>query len=329
MKKRSVILLTVVLLGLVVLVAGCRPTKSGAGKEEDGNLSGTVRVSGAWALYPMAIKWAEEFQAINPDVRVDISAGGAGKGAADALGGLVDIGMVSRDITPQEEARGALAVAVTRDAVVPVINGANPVVAKGLAQTGIKRSVFEDLWINERKLTWGEIAGTDDRTQVRVYTRSDACGAAESWAKYLGGREQEDLRGTGVFSDPGLTEAIAKDVNGIGYSNLNYAYDHETGLPISGLFVVPIDVNENGRVDPDEDLGTKAKAVRAIASGTYPAPPARDLYFLAKGEFKGAAKAFVEWILTDGQKYVGEVGYIELSQEQLKLELSKLEGKDE
>ena len=63
-------------------------------------LQGTIRVSGAWALYPMMVRWGEEFRKIHPKVRVDISAGGAGKGIADALAGLVDIGMVSR--SPQK-----------------------------------------------------------------------------------------------------------------------------------------------------------------------------------------------------------------------------------
>ena len=64
--------------------------------KSDGSLEGTVTLSGAFALYPLANKWAEEFQKIHPDVRFNISAGGAGKGVADALSQAVDIGMVSR-----------------------------------------------------------------------------------------------------------------------------------------------------------------------------------------------------------------------------------------
>ncbi len=69
-------------------------------------LSGNVTLSGAWALYPMALKWAEEFQKVHPKVRVDIQAGGAGKGIADALAGIVDFGMVSREIQPAETQTG-------------------------------------------------------------------------------------------------------------------------------------------------------------------------------------------------------------------------------
>ncbi len=288
----------------------------------ESKLKGTIKVSGAWALYPMMVKWGEEFQKVHPDVRVDISAGGAGKGVADALAGLVEIGMVSRDIRPEEVAKGGVYVPVVKDAVFPVISQSNPV-AQVLLQKGLKKQTFIDLWIAEKPLTWGEIAGTSNTAKVSVYTRSDACGAAETWAKYLG-KAQEDLLGVGVYGDPGLAEAVKKDPLGIGFNNLNFAYDVKTGAPISGLQIAFIDVNENGKVDPEENLSNKQKAIDAIIAGIYPSPPARDLFLLTKGGFKGLSNALVRWILTDGQNYVDETGYIRLAPAQIKEALSKL-----
>jgi phosphate transport system substrate-binding protein len=288
------------------------------------SLEGKIKVSGAWALYPMMVRWAEEFGKINPKVRMDISAGGAGKGAADAISGLVDIGMVSREIKPEEIRQGASFLPVVKDAVFPTMNGENPVFTKGLAEKGMRKKTFIDLWINGTPLTWSEIVGGESKDKVQVYTRSDACGAAETWAQYLGGKQQEDLKGVGVYGDPGLAEAVRKDRNGIGYNNLNYAYDAKTDLPISGLQVIPIDINENGTVDPEEDLKTKSRAVQAVSSGLYPSPPARDLYLLSKESFKGLAREFVRWILTDGQKYVDEMGYIKLTNKQIDEALQKV-----
>jgi phosphate transport system substrate-binding protein len=296
-------------------------------KEADGTnvLNGTVRVSGAWALYPMMVKWGEEFGKVHPKVRVDISAGGAGKGVADALANLVDIGMVSREVNPEEVKKGGFFIPAVKDAVFPVLNQDNPVFEKSLVSKGVKKKTFIDLWINERTMTWGEIAGTHNNDKVRVYTRSDACGAAETWASYLGGKNQEDLKGVGVYGDPGVADAVKKDALGIGYNNLNYAFDAKTGLPVAGLQVVSIDVNENGKVDPGEGLKTKEDALKAVASRVYPSPPARDLYLITKGKFKGPAKTFIKWILTDGQKFVDEVGYIKLSDAQIQEALKKLE----
>jgi len=160
---------------------------------------------------------------------------------------------------------------------------------------------------------------------ISVYTRSDACGAAETWANYLGNYHQEDVRGTAVYGDPGVAEAVKKDALGIGYNNLNYAYNMDTGTPLAGLRVIPIDLNENSRIDEDEDFyGSKVELVQAIATGHYPAPPARDLYLVTKDEFTGIAREFVGWVLTDGQQYAGEVGYVGLAREKIEGELNKL-----
>jgi len=118
---------------------------------------------------------------------------------------------------------------------------------------------------------------------------------------------------------------VKRDVYGVGYNNLNYAYDAKTGLPVSGIQVIPVDVNENGKVDTNEDLSTKEKAIKAVVSGVYPSPPARDLYLITKEKFKEPSKTFVKWILTDGQKYVSEVGYIKITQKQINEHLKKLE----
>jgi len=287
------------------------------------NVKGTIRISGAWALYPMMVKWSEEFRKINTNVRIDVSAGGAGKGIADALNGMVDIGMVSRDIRPEEIKPGTTYVPVVKDAVFPTISANNPVM-KDIIRRGIKKKTFIDLWILGKPLTWGELSGTDKKNVVQVYTRSDSCGAAETWAHYLG-KKQEDLKGVGVYGDPGLADAVKRDVYGVGYNNLNYAYDAKTGLPVSGIQVIPVDVNENGKVDTNEDLSTKEKAIKAVVSGVYPSPPARDLYLITKEKFKEPSKTFVIWILTDGQKYVSEVGYIKITQKQINEHLKKLE----
>ena len=297
-----------------------RPASSGVNV----SLEGTVRISGAWALYPMMVKWGEEFRKVYPKVKVDISAGGAGKGVADALAGLVSVGMVSREITPEEVKAGAFYIPVVKDAVFPMMSEENPVFQKGLSEKGMKKGTLIDLWIKGKELTWGEIAGSNLKHKIHVYTRSDSCGAAETWAQYLEGKKQEDLQGIGVYGDPGLAEAVRKDPLGIGYNNLNYAYDFKTGLPPAGLRIVPVDLNGNGKLDPEEDLRTKNRAIQAIAAGIYPSPPARDLYLLTKGNVKGLTKDFIRWILMDGQKYVEEIGYIRLTKAQVDSALKKL-----
>jgi phosphate transport system substrate-binding protein len=289
-------------------------------------LKGQLSISGAFALYPMTVKWAEEFRKINPDVRIDISAGGAGKGIADALSGMVEIGMVSREIYPEEIKKGAFPVAVTKDAVVAVISEANPALQDILSK-GLRKDAGNNVWISGKYTTWAQAFGVKGTSPIHIYTRSDACGAAEMWAKYFG-KKQEDLLGVGVFGDPGLAQAVKRDPLGIGFNNIGYAYDAKTKLQVKGLRVVPLDLNNNGKIDEDENFYSSMNdLIAAIAAGKYPSPPARELFFVCKGNPKGnkVIQAFIKWVLTDGQKYVHEAGYIDLPKEKITGELKKLE----
>ena len=285
--------------------------------------STSVTISGAFALYPMMTRWAEEYQKIHPEVRFDISAGGAGKGMADALAGAVDIGMVSRDITSDEEAKGAFWVAVTKDAVFVTINQDNPV-KDDLLKIGVTQETLQKIFVTSEIKTWGEVVNKPEITdEIHVYTRSDACGAAEAFAKYLG-KKQEDLLGIGVYGDPGVSDAVAKDLYSIGFNNLNYAYDTSSGKPVNGILVLPIDVNGNQTIDPEEQLDNKEQAVQAVALNHYPSPPARMENLVTKGKPTGIVAQYIQWILSDGQKYVGEAGYVQLPQDLLDQNLQKI-----
>jgi len=288
-------------------------------------IKGTISLSGAWALYPMAVKWAEEFRKTNPGVRIDISAGGAGKGITDALTNMVDIGMVSREIYPEEMKKGAYPIAVTKDAVVAVVNASNPAL-EAIMSKGLKREAGNNIWITGMYKTWSQAFGSKGSAPIHTYTRSDACGAAEVWAKYYG-KKQEDLLGSGVYGDPGLALAVKKDPLGIGYNNIGYAYDSKTKKQIAGIRVVPLDINGDGRITPDENFyDSMDQLINAIADGKFPSPPARELYLVTNGKpQKEVVKKFLAWILTDGQKFVNEAGYITLSKESISKEIKKLQ----
>ena len=293
-----------------------------AGSEKP--LKGAVSLSGAWALYPMVVQWGEAFTKLHPGVRFDISAGGAGKGVTDALSGAVDLGMVSRDLHPAEVEKGAWWVTTVKDAVVPVVSAANPLLSD-LLRHGADRKALASVWITQETGSWEALLGRSGNTPLRAYTRSDSCGAAETWAKFLADKPQEDLKGVGVFGDPGLLAAVSKDPGGIGFNNLNFAYDPTTRKPAEGIRVLPLDANGNGVIDPAEDFyGDRESVMAAIADGRYPSPPARRLHLVAKSRPTGVVAEFLRWVITDGQKMAADAGYIPLAPAEQERELAKL-----
>ncbi|MDD5150250.1 MAG: extracellular solute-binding protein [Flavobacterium sp.] len=309
--------LSIVAVLLLVLVNAS--TTKVAAQELKGNIS----ISGAFALYPITVKWAEEFKKLHPGVKIDIQAGGAGKGITDVLSKVTDIGLVSRDLNAAENKKGAFPVAVTKDAVIPTISSASPY-RKVLYERGVRKDAFNNIFITGKYKTWNAI-GFKSEAPIHVYTRSDAAGAAETWAKYFG-KKQEDLLGVAVFGDPGLAQAVKRDPNGIGFNNIVYIYDMKTNKATNGVVPVPIDLNNNGKLDPDENFyGTVDELIAAIVAGKYPSPPARDLYYVTVGKPSNPiVKEFIKYILTTGQQYVTEAGYIKFSKEKLGKELEKV-----
>ncbi len=265
---------------------------------------GTIAISGAWAIYPTAVAWAENFQKRHPQAKIDVSAGGAGKGAAEAISGLVDIGMVSREPDKTEIEKGIMPIYMLHDAVFPVASANNPAL-DDLLKKGVDKNTWTGIYIKGSITSWDDVVGKELSKNIHVYTRSDACGAAASWAGYMG-KKQEDLKGVGIYGDPGLLDAATKDPLGIGFSNFSYVFTSQ-GSVVKGAILVPIDSNANGIADPDEVYNDRASAIDAIRKGAYPAT--RKNYFFVKGKPRGLVKEFIEFALSEeGTKIVDETG---------------------
>ena len=302
-----------------------------------GQQKNTIIITGADALVPIMQIWADQYMKLYPNVNITVSGGGAGKGVTDALSGASNIGMVSRELKSTEISQGVFYVAAVRDAVVVVVNEHNPVkdilLAKGLTKQQL-RDIFtsKTLTTSRSVKTWGQLVNVTNVTDpIVVISRTDSAGSADTFAKYLGNFVQQNLTygaDSNVQGDSGVRGAILNQTNNagndrIGYNNLNTAYNMKTKLPYPGLVVVPYDLNGDGILEANESFyGNTTVLVHAIETGMMPTPPAKDNYLVTKGNFTGATKDFVTWILssTGGQLYIASTGYCQLPAAELTLQ---------
>ena len=173
MKKRFSII-SVALFAFIINFNGI-PAKAPSHINSPKTIS--ISFSGAFALYPLVQTWAAEYNKTHPDVRFDIQAGGAGKGLTDCLGGAVDVGMFSRELTDAEKAKGVWSLALCKDAVIPTMNAKSPFL-KQLQIRGVKKAEFNSIFVDRSISTWGDLLGTNNTKRINVYTRADAAGAA-------------------------------------------------------------------------------------------------------------------------------------------------------
>lgn len=297
----------------VLALAGC--TGSGGGSSD------AVRISGGVGPLPMVEVWADIYSD-QTDTTFDISGGGTGVGVSDLFNEQVDVAMMGRDPFEEEVDRGLFAVPMLVDTVVGTINEDNPVYDE-IRENGLTREDVEAIFTKEIT-NWGDLVDADVDEEITVYGRSDASAAYKQWGDFLGGEddaytesELEDLADANHNGDQAVAEAIGRNPNAISLNNINYVYSLGSGELEGPVRPVPLDRDGNGLSAEEDFYDTRDEFLAAVEAGDYPAPPAREMYLASNGGFEGEAYDFVEWVLTDGQQYVRENGYVPLEDERL------------
>lgn len=88
---------------------------------------GTVKVGGSSSVSPVMEKLAEEYEKLNPDVNIEVSASDSSTGMSATAEGTLDIGLASRDIKQSEKEKGLNATAIAKDGIAVIINHKNTV----------------------------------------------------------------------------------------------------------------------------------------------------------------------------------------------------------
>lgn len=242
----------VAVFALAVVSGGCR-------REDQRS---PVSVIGSTSIQPFAELLAQEYEKKYPDRKVDVQGGGSTAGLQAVASGLADIGMCSRELSP-EEAGEFTAVAIARDGLAIVVNRENPVGSLSVEQI---RGIFSG-----RIRRWQEVGGTDE--PIRVITREESSGTRDCFV-HLVMRDEKISREALVQESSGaVKELIQGNPGAIGYISL--------GLVGKELKAVLVDGVEP---TPEKVLEGRYKLVR-------------PLLFVTKGPAAPKAKDFIDFVL--------------------------------
>lgn len=95
------------------------------GAYEGGGVSGEVNLSGSSSVTPVMQKLAEEYMKLNKDVTINVQQSDSTTGVTDAIKGISDIGMASREVSEEELAQGIEAKAIALDGIAVIVNNNN------------------------------------------------------------------------------------------------------------------------------------------------------------------------------------------------------------
>jgi phosphate transport system substrate-binding protein len=262
-----------------------------------GQSTSVIRITGTRLAYPLFQKWADEYTKLHPGVKFVVS-----KTPADSA----DLLIVSHSLGKSDVKADQTPFVVTRYVQLPVVNSRRDDVA-ALRSKGFDDSAFRQVYFP------GGGKGPS-LYSFTVYKRQQPACASIAFANHFG-NEQKDIKGVGVTGDDrDLLAAVKRDPSGISYNNLGFLYDLGSRKPVDSIAIIPIDLNGNGRVDADENIyGSLDEVINFVEKTHHPKIPLENVnVLLRKGGHNRDVVSFLQWIVTKGQQYNHEYGFINL-----------------
>ncbi|HIT70241.1 MAG TPA: substrate-binding domain-containing protein [Candidatus Aphodomonas merdavium] len=105
---------------------GYIPIDEDAATYEPSVATGKVVVAGSSSVSPVMEKLQEAYQAINPDVTIELQQSDSSTGMTSAIDGSCDIGMASRELKESELEKGLVPVVIAMDGIAVIVNNDCP-----------------------------------------------------------------------------------------------------------------------------------------------------------------------------------------------------------
>lgn len=266
-----------------------------------------IYISGTKFTYPLIEKWISEYQKVYPDARIRLQTN-------KVLGKAIDstnLRVVAHTLTQEELKQDEVYFQVGKFALLPVISDRNLVAKKefrkGLKQDDLKKVFFIDA---------NNVLNDDPKKpNYTVYTRTTQSCSTIAFANHFG-LQPAEIKGKKINGeDQYLLSAVQKDTTGITYNNLGYVFDLTSRLPVKGISILPIDLNENGKIDKNEQIYDNLDAITQYLENnqeTKAIPEDYVSFVVNRNQKNEALRQFINWVIADGQKYNHSYGFLNI-----------------
>lgn len=295
-----------------------------------------INGAGSTFIYPAITKWFDVYSKSNPDVQFNYQAIGSGGGIKQVTSKTVDFGATDGPMTQDQMTQ-----APGRIYHIPMVMGAVvlsynlPGVKTGLKLTG---DILADIYLgkitkwNDSRITSINPGVSLPDQDIVVVHRSDGSGTSFIFTDYLSSVSSEWKgkvgkgtsvnwpKGLGGKGNEGVSGLVKQTPGGLGYVELAYAKQNDLPYAFlqnkSGNFIEPT-INStskaaDGAMIPDD---LRFSIVNSSNPDAYPIAGTTWLLIYKNMDDRVKGKAivdFVNWAVTEGQKYTAELDYAPL-----------------
>jgi ABC-type phosphate transport system, periplasmic component len=278
------------------------------------NSNEVIYIKSARFATPLIEKWASEYEKVNPQIQIKFT-------EEPSSGENVDLSFIS-SINEDKTVNVNQTVSYTgRYALLPVTNAGNPLLSE-LSKRRLNGKRLEDLFF-EKDFS-DDYSGSPEKQKqdITIYSGNNADSFAGAFAAHFG-YSTADIRGKKISGDDiFLINAVQKDNTGVTFNNLSYIFDIETRRLKNGLALIPLDVKKEQReIFNEADID---KTIALLENETIPIIPVENIGFVYQND-NIQAKKFLKWVLSEGQKYNQEYGFLKTEETILSARLKETE----
>ncbi|MCR5696440.1 MAG: hypothetical protein K6G73_05615 [Marinilabiliaceae bacterium] len=266
----------------------------------------TISIKADKSTRPLIEKWVEAYKVVNPDVKIEFV---AGKNAQS------DLTLVSVDEGV------ANVVSVGRYALLPVTTTENPLISD------IQKREWKEKDIQSLFFVADDIEDDYDRSKnkknnltnrLTVYSGNSRTSTSVAFAAKFD-HSVKDFRGKKIAGDDVyLLSAIAADKESVTFGALENIYDLQTRALRPDLAILPLSVKKN--LSDALANGTLDDVIRVVESHSSDLVVVGNFGFVYNN-INSEVDAFLSWVLSDGQTYNNESGFLRLSEKQAQTQL--------
>ncbi|KAA6346172.1 hypothetical protein EZS27_006295 [termite gut metagenome] len=280
----------------------------GAYAQSSANEQGVIYVSSAKFSSPLVEKWIAEYTKLNPNVRIK---------PADKNNHNVDLSFVANDESDSiAYASGKMIAYVGRYALLPVTTKENPLYER-ISKKKLGKKDIKNLFFIEDPLLEEENNSKKNKIQdlVTVYSGSNSTSGTVIFASHFG-FTPSNLRGKKISGDDiYLLNAIQKDNTGVTFNNLSYIYDLKNRQLKDKIALLPLDLKkEQFEIISSENID---QTLSLLEEQNIELIPVQNIGFAYNKQEKENFDDFLQWIITDGQKFNHEYGFLNLDKRTL------------
>ncbi|GHT73755.1 hypothetical protein AGMMS50262_05410 [Bacteroidia bacterium] len=284
-------------------------------KASDGNdTQEVIRIKSVKFALPLVEQWISEYAKVNPDARIVIA-------DKDTEAEEIDIQLLISDVQKENAYSNQFYSSVGRYAILPIA-GKNNVLLNDLNKKKLNSKRLKELFF-EKDVLDDDYEPAKDKYNATVYSGYNSSSVTQPFALHFG-YEPSNLKGKKISGDDiYLINAVQKDNTGVSFNNLNYIYDLNSRQLKKEIALLPLDLKkEYNEVLAESNLD---KLIGLLEEKGIELIPVEEIGFVFQNQVDLQVKNFLQWVLSEGQTYNHQYGFLNLDEKTLNQQKERIE----